>query len=94
MEKKRKCLGLRRCVTVCQHINRVLSLPFSILLFSSSYVVKDRRQAAQGGFFFCLSCGVCGKRGMGLEGEGEGLHGVLRRSKVYDGGVVLQVLQV
>lgn len=72
----------------------MLSLPFSILLFSSSYVVKDRRQAAQGekgGYFFFF---VCGKRGTGLEGEGERLRGVLRRSKVYDGGVVLQVLQV
>lgn len=89
-KKERKSLGLRRCVTVCQHVNRVLSLLFSVLLFFSSYVVTDRRQAAhQHGCFFCwflsffLSCGVRGKRGMGLEGEGERLCGVPKWSRGY-----------
>lgn len=90
-KKEGKSLGLRRCVTVCQHVNRVLSLLFSVLLFFSSYVVTDRRQAAQqhGWFFwgflsfFFLSCGVRGKRGMGLEGEGERLCGVPKRSRGY-----------
>lgn len=88
-KKEGKSLGLRRCVTVCQHVNRVLSLLFSVLPFFSSYVVTDRRQAAQqhGWFFwvflsfFFLSCGVRGKRGMGLEGEGERLCGVPKRSR-------------
>lgn len=40
-------------MTVCQHVNRVLSLLFSVLPFFSSYVVTDRRQAAQQhGWFF------------------------------------------
>lgn len=53
-KKEGKSLGLRQCVTVCQHVNHVLSLLFSVLLFFSSYVVTDRRQAAQqhGCFFW------------------------------------------
>lgn len=64
-----------------------------VLLYFSSRVAEDRRQAAQGGAFSEL-LGLRQAWDRGLEGRGERLQGVLRRSRVYDGGVVLQVLQV
>lgn len=90
--EKKKSLVLRRSVTVCQHINRVLCLIFSpILLFFSSCVVEERRRGSTGGFFW--AAGSAASTGRGWRAKVKGCR-VPRWSRVYGGGVVLQVLQV
>jgi len=56
-KKKGKSLGLRRCVTVCQHINRELlfSTLLIFLLCSERQTPASTRVVVVGGlfFFFC-----------------------------------------